>query len=252
MQWHICGPAGSRADPDAALFEFGRSFSFDRRLFEDDVTGSLAWADGARARRRADARRTRPPSSGARGRARRAAAIRRSSIRRRRRNDEDVHAFVERELVARVGDAGRRLHTGPLAQRTGRARSAALPQAARAGSCSSAIVALVAVLADQRRSRRRCADAVLHAPAPRAADSGRALLSRARRGAPPRPRALRGAARRSRRAAARLRAPSPAPATPSTSIALAARLGFSRIVAQQHRRHRRSRLRLVVPPRLRR
>ena len=26
--------------------------------------------------------------------------------------DEDVHAFVERELVARIGDAGRRLHTG--------------------------------------------------------------------------------------------------------------------------------------------
>ena len=28
------------------------------------------------------------------------------------RRDEDVHAFVERELVARIGDAGRRLHTG--------------------------------------------------------------------------------------------------------------------------------------------
>ena len=27
-------------------------------------------------------------------------------------SDEDVHSFVERELVARVGDAGRRLHTG--------------------------------------------------------------------------------------------------------------------------------------------
>src|SRR5207248_9684800 len=26
--------------------------------------------------------------------------------------DEDVHAFVERELIARIGDAGRRLHTG--------------------------------------------------------------------------------------------------------------------------------------------
>jgi argininosuccinate lyase len=26
--------------------------------------------------------------------------------------DEDVHSFVERELVARIGDAGRRLHTG--------------------------------------------------------------------------------------------------------------------------------------------
>ena len=26
--------------------------------------------------------------------------------------DEDVHSFVERQLVARIGDAGRRLHTG--------------------------------------------------------------------------------------------------------------------------------------------
>ena len=30
--------------PDAAAFEFGASFRFDRRLFEDDVTGSAAWA----------------------------------------------------------------------------------------------------------------------------------------------------------------------------------------------------------------
>src|SRR5262249_8197092 len=28
------------------------------------------------------------------------------------RGDEDIHSFVERELVVRVGDAGRRLHTG--------------------------------------------------------------------------------------------------------------------------------------------
>src|SRR4029079_4986993 len=28
------------------------------------------------------------------------------------KDDEDVHSFVERELVQRVGDAGRRLHTG--------------------------------------------------------------------------------------------------------------------------------------------
>ena len=31
------------AAPDPAAFDFGVSFSFDRRLFEDDVTGSLAW-----------------------------------------------------------------------------------------------------------------------------------------------------------------------------------------------------------------
>src|SRR5437773_5801282 len=30
--------------PDAEALEFGASFRFDRRLFEDDVTGSLAWA----------------------------------------------------------------------------------------------------------------------------------------------------------------------------------------------------------------
>ncbi|MEP7117521.1 MAG: amino-acid acetyltransferase, partial [Acidobacteriota bacterium] len=31
--------------PDPAAFDFGVSFPFDRKLFEDDVTGSLAWAD---------------------------------------------------------------------------------------------------------------------------------------------------------------------------------------------------------------
>ncbi|MFP5379835.1 MAG: argininosuccinate lyase, partial [Vicinamibacteria bacterium] len=30
--------------PDPAAFDFGVSFPFDRRLFEDDVAGSLAWA----------------------------------------------------------------------------------------------------------------------------------------------------------------------------------------------------------------
>ena len=30
--------------PDPAAFDFGISFGFDRHLFEDDVTGSLAWA----------------------------------------------------------------------------------------------------------------------------------------------------------------------------------------------------------------
>src|SRR2546423_14553886 len=34
--------------PDAAAFEFGASFRFDRRLFEDDVTGSIAWGRALR------------------------------------------------------------------------------------------------------------------------------------------------------------------------------------------------------------
>jgi argininosuccinate lyase len=94
--------------PDPAAFDFGISFGFDRALFEDDVTGSLAWADALAAA---------GVLSGDD-----AAAIRRGLqeiLAEGRHNpafvvgpDEDVHSFVERKLVERIGDAGRRLHTG--------------------------------------------------------------------------------------------------------------------------------------------
>ena len=101
---------GGRFDtaPDAGAFEFGASFRFDRRLFEDDVTGSRAWAralakagvlaldeaghlESALADLLAQARADPQFVDGP---------------------DEDVHSFVERLLVERLGDAGRRLHTG--------------------------------------------------------------------------------------------------------------------------------------------
>jgi argininosuccinate lyase len=95
-------------DPDPAAFDFGVSFGFDRALFEDDVTGSLAWADAL-------------ASAGVLSAAD-AAAIRgalQTILEEGRNNpasiagpDEDVHSFVERKLVERIGDAGRRLHTG--------------------------------------------------------------------------------------------------------------------------------------------
>lgn len=96
------------AAPDPAAFDFGLSFRFDRRLFEDDVTGSLAWAAAL-----ADAGILSADD---------AAAITgglQDILEQGRREpswvdgpDEDVHSFVERQLVARIGDAGRRLHTG--------------------------------------------------------------------------------------------------------------------------------------------
>jgi argininosuccinate lyase len=94
--------------PDAAALEWGSSFSFDRRLFEDDVAGSLAWA---RAIARAgilpaeDARRIEQALADILDQGRRDPAFVGGS-------DEDVHSFVERLLVERLGDAGRRLHTG--------------------------------------------------------------------------------------------------------------------------------------------
>ena len=94
--------------PDPAAFDFGISFGFDRALFEDDVTGSIAWADAL------IEAGVLSPADGS--------AIRdglRAILDEGRRNpawiagnDEDVHSFVERQLVERIGDAGRRLHTG--------------------------------------------------------------------------------------------------------------------------------------------
>ena len=95
-------------EPNAAVFDFNASFRFDRRLFEDDCLGSLAWAD---ALHRAGVLSDADASAISTGLA---------DILERGRSDpafvsgadEDVHSFVERQLVERIGDAGRRLHTG--------------------------------------------------------------------------------------------------------------------------------------------
>jgi argininosuccinate lyase len=95
-------------EPDKDVFEFGRSFPFDKRLVEDDITGSLAWAEAIAA-------------AGVLSPAERADIVRelealleavRADASIVRGDDEDVHAWVERNLVERVGDAGKRLHTG--------------------------------------------------------------------------------------------------------------------------------------------
>ena len=99
-------------DPDAGLFAFGASFRFDRRLFEDDVRGSLAWAEAlerAGVISSGDGAAIRDALQSILARGRTDPAFFESAA---AQQDEDVHAFVERELSARVGDAGRRLHTG--------------------------------------------------------------------------------------------------------------------------------------------
>ena len=93
-------------DPDA--FKFGASFSFDRRLFDEDVTGSIAWARalgraGVLPHAESDQIEITLKQILERGRSDPAFVT---------GDDEDVHSFVERVLVERIGDAGRRLHTG--------------------------------------------------------------------------------------------------------------------------------------------
>ncbi len=94
--------------PDAAALEWGSSFGFDRRLFEEDVTGSIAWARalgraGLVSADEADRLQTALLDILDEGRANPAFVS---------GPDEDVHSFVERILVERLGDTGRRLHTG--------------------------------------------------------------------------------------------------------------------------------------------
>ena len=97
--------------PDKAALEWGSSFGFDRRLFEDDVTGSLAWAEaihGAGVLSAAEASAIKAALEEMRSAGSDPAFFESAAA----KEDEDIHSFVERELVQRVGDAGRRLHTG--------------------------------------------------------------------------------------------------------------------------------------------
>jgi len=96
-------------EPDKAVFDFGKSLAVDKRLFDDDIAGSQAWAEALGRAKVLSADDVAAIVSGL-------DAVRADVARRPdlidRADDEDVHSFVERELVQRIGDAGRRLHTG--------------------------------------------------------------------------------------------------------------------------------------------
>jgi argininosuccinate lyase len=131
-------------DPDPAAFDFGISFGFDRALFEDDVTGSIAWAEALGA-------------AGVLSGADTAAII--SALREILEYglrdpswvagpDEDVHSFVERQLVERIGDTGRRLHTG-RSRNEQVSLDLRLYLRRRIGVLQKAVVRLVAACAEQ-------------------------------------------------------------------------------------------------------
>ena len=133
--------------PDPAAFDFGISFGVDRALFEDDVTGSIAWADALGA-------------AGVLSDEDRASIVSalEAILEEGRRNpawvsgpDEDVHSFVERQLISTVGDAGRRLHTG-RSRNEQVSLDLRLYLRRRVPVLQQALVKLVAACADQAES----------------------------------------------------------------------------------------------------
>jgi argininosuccinate lyase len=139
--------------PDPAAFDFGVSFPFDRRLFEDDVTGSLAWADalvGCGALSAADGQRIRDGLQSILEKGRQDPAWVAGP-------DEDVHSFVERQLVESIGESGRRLHTG-RSRNEQVSVDLRLYLRRRIPRLQNSIAALIATLADQAE---RAGDALM-------------------------------------------------------------------------------------------
>ena len=96
-------------EADAEFARFNASFAFDRRLIEADIEASLAHAEALAAAG------VLSESEGARiadglGEIKRRAHEKADYL--DNREAEDVHSFVEAELVALIGDAGYKLHTG--------------------------------------------------------------------------------------------------------------------------------------------
>jgi argininosuccinate lyase len=141
------------AAPDPAAFDFGVSFPFDRRLFEDDVTGSLAWAEGlvaCGALSAEDGQRIRDGLQAILDKGKQHAEWIAGP-------DEDVHSFVERQLVEAIGDAGRRLHTG-RSRNEQVSVDLRLYLRRRIPALQSTVASLVATLADQAE---RAGDALM-------------------------------------------------------------------------------------------
>lgn len=94
--------------PDELVFAFNASISFDRRLYEEDITGSIAWAQALQRAGIISTQESEMLRSGL------------EQVREEFANgtfafheaDEDIHTAVERRLSELVGEVGAKLHTG--------------------------------------------------------------------------------------------------------------------------------------------
>ena len=93
---------------DGLVDDFHSSISFDQRLFEQDITGSIAHATMLGEQRIIPAEDAEKIVAGLKGILEDARAGKITW----RTDAEDIHMNVETLLTERIGDAGKRLHTG--------------------------------------------------------------------------------------------------------------------------------------------
>ena len=98
-----------KGEADAEFARFNASFSFDRRLIEADIEASLAHAEALARAGVIEQEEARLIGQGLKEILRRS---REEAGYLDSRDAEDVHSFIEAELVAAIGDAGYKLHTG--------------------------------------------------------------------------------------------------------------------------------------------
>ncbi|MBL9148080.1 MAG: argininosuccinate lyase [Phycisphaerae bacterium] len=94
---------------DDLFRRFNDSLPFDRTLVREDIEGSIAWA---KALERAGVLNADERRSLVLALEELLASVLRDPSALLEAADEDVHSWVERELIARVGDLGKKLHTG--------------------------------------------------------------------------------------------------------------------------------------------
>jgi len=88
--------------------KFTSSIDFDKRLFKEDVTGSIAWAN---ALKRAKVITSAEAGKIIKGLKAISAGIEKGSIK-LKKELEDIHMNIESLLINKIGDAGKKLHTG--------------------------------------------------------------------------------------------------------------------------------------------
>ena len=102
-----------KGEADAEFARFNSSFSFDRRLIEADIEASLAHAEALVAAGILSQEEARRIAWALKEILSRARADKSRLLGSKDGGDaEDVHSFVEAELVDAIGDAGYKLHTG--------------------------------------------------------------------------------------------------------------------------------------------